>query len=171
MRPRWRPASLRVVPVTLRRTALYDAHVAAGAKMVEFAGWEMPVQYEGVRAEHLAVREACGIFDVSHMGEIEVSGPQALELLNNELVLDWSRSLAGRVWNDAGMTPEAQVDRAWRFAYARAATVDERKEALAFLDRQSAMLGAHLSQEDARKAALTDLCHMLVNSNEFLYVN
>jgi hypothetical protein len=49
--------------------------------------------------------------------------------------------------------------------------VDERKEALAFLDRQSAMLGARMSQEDARKAALTDLCHMLVNSNEFLYVN
>jgi hypothetical protein len=100
-----------------------------------------------------------------------VTAPQALELLNNELVLDWSHSLAGRVWNDAGMTPEAQVDRAWRFVYARAATVDERKEALAFLDRQSAMLGARMSQEDARKAALTDLCHMLVNSNEFLYVN
>ena len=100
-----------------------------------------------------------------------VTAPQALELLNNELVLDWSRSLAGRVWNDAGMTAEAQVDRAWRFVYARAATADERKEALAFLDRQSAMLGARLSQEDARKAALTDLCHMLVNSNEFLYLN
>ena len=46
--------------------------------MVDFAGWEMPVQYEGVRQEHLAVRRACGIFDVSHMGEIETSGPQAL---------------------------------------------------------------------------------------------
>ncbi|MHB8241392.1 MAG: glycine cleavage system aminomethyltransferase GcvT [Solirubrobacteraceae bacterium] len=65
----------------LRRTALYDAHVAAGAKMVDFAGWEMPVQYDGVRQEHMAVRSACGIFDVSHMGEIETSGPQALELL------------------------------------------------------------------------------------------
>ena len=86
-------------------------------------------------------------------------------------MLDWSRSLAGRVWNDAGMTPEAQVDRAWRFVYARTATVDERNEALAFLDRQSAILSARMSQEDARKAALTDLCHMLVSSNEFLYVN
>jgi aminomethyltransferase len=69
------------MPPSLRRTALYDSHLAAGAKMVEFAGWEMPVQYEGLGAEHLAVRESCGIFDVSHMGEIEVSGPQALELL------------------------------------------------------------------------------------------
>jgi glycine cleavage system T protein (aminomethyltransferase) len=66
---------------TLKRTALFDRHLAAGAKLVEFAGWEMPVQYEGVRQEHMAVREACGIFDVSHMGEIETSGAQALELL------------------------------------------------------------------------------------------
>jgi aminomethyltransferase len=70
------------VPDTLRRTALYDRHVAAGAKMVEFAGWEMPVQYEdGVRAEHMAVRESVGVFDVSHMGQIETSGPGSLELL------------------------------------------------------------------------------------------
>jgi aminomethyltransferase len=72
----------------LRRTALYDAHVAAGAKMVDFAGWEMPVQYTGVGAEHKAVREACGVFDVSHMGEIEVVGPQALALLQRLLSND-----------------------------------------------------------------------------------
>jgi len=65
----------------LKRTPLYDEHVAAGAKLVPFAGWEMPVQYEGVGAEHLAVRSGCGVFDVSHMGEIETSGPGALELL------------------------------------------------------------------------------------------
>src|SRR5882757_3123759 len=56
--------------------------------MVEFAGWEMPVQYEGVGAEHRAVRERCGIFDVSHMGEIEVVGPQALALLQRLLSND-----------------------------------------------------------------------------------
>jgi aminomethyltransferase len=76
------------VPATLRRTALYDAHVAAGAKIVEFAGWEMPVQYEGVASEHRAVRESCGVFDVSHMGEIEVSGPDALALLQRLLSND-----------------------------------------------------------------------------------
>jgi aminomethyltransferase len=76
------------MPLTLRRTALYDRHVGAGAKMVEFAGWEMPVQYEGVREEHLAVREACGMFDVSHMGEIETSGPQAAALLQRLLSND-----------------------------------------------------------------------------------
>ncbi len=100
-----------------------------------------------------------------------VTAPQALELLNNELVLDWSRSLAGRVWNDAGMTLDAQVDRAWRFVYSRAASPEERKEALAFLQRQAALLGERMAHDEAQRAALTDLCHMLVNSNEFLYVN
>jgi aminomethyltransferase len=81
------PDSLRAVPSTLCRTALYDRHAAA-AKLVEFAGWEMPVQYEGVRQEHMAVRQACGIFDVSHMGEIETSGPDALALLQRLLSND-----------------------------------------------------------------------------------
>ncbi len=79
------------MPTTLRRTVLYDRHVAAGAKIVEFAGWEMPVQYEGVRQEHMAVREDVGMFDVSHMGEIETSGPQALELLQRLISNDLSR--------------------------------------------------------------------------------
>jgi aminomethyltransferase len=63
----------------LKKTALHAAHRRAGAKMVEFAGWEMPVQYSGVIDEHLAVRGRAGLFDVSHMGEIEVRGPGALE--------------------------------------------------------------------------------------------
>lgn len=62
----------------MKRTSLYQIHKDLGAKMVEFAGWEMPVQYEGVRQEHLAVRNHAGLFDVSHMGEIEVRGPGAL---------------------------------------------------------------------------------------------
>jgi aminomethyltransferase len=66
---------------TLRRTPLFDRHVAASAKIVPFAGWEMPVQYAGIRDEHLAVRTSCGVFDVSHMGQIETAGPQASELL------------------------------------------------------------------------------------------
>jgi aminomethyltransferase len=72
----------------LRRTPLYDAHVAAGARLVDFAGWEMPVQYEGVRPEHLAVRTGCGVFDVSHMGEIETRGQGALDLLQRLLSND-----------------------------------------------------------------------------------
>jgi aminomethyltransferase len=74
----------------LRRTPLYEQHAAAGARLVPFAGWEMPVQYEGVSAEHLAVRSACGVFDVSHMGEIETEGPGALDLLQRLLSNDVS---------------------------------------------------------------------------------
>ena len=62
---------------TLLKTALYDRDVAAGAKLVPFAGWEMPVQYAGIKEEHLAVRDKAGVFDVSHMGEIETTGPDA----------------------------------------------------------------------------------------------
>jgi aminomethyltransferase len=76
---------------TLRRTPLHDRHVALGARMVPFAGWEMPVQYEGVIQEHRAVREDAGAFDVSHMGEIEVDGPRAPELLQGLLSNDLGR--------------------------------------------------------------------------------
>ena len=76
---------------TLLRTPLYERHVSLGARMVPFAGWEMPVQYEGVIPEHRAVREDCGVFDVSHMGEIEVEGPQARELLQSLLSNDLDR--------------------------------------------------------------------------------
>jgi aminomethyltransferase len=80
---------------SLRRTALFDRHVAAGAKLVEFAGWEMPVQYAGVRDEHMAVREDVGVFDVSHMGEIETAGPDALPLLQRLLSNDVSKISIG----------------------------------------------------------------------------
>jgi len=84
-----------VATASLKRTPLYEAHVAAGARLVPFAGWEMPVQYEGVRPEHLAVRESCGVFDVSHMGEIETSGPGAQALLERLLSNDVSRLEVG----------------------------------------------------------------------------
>ena len=70
---------------TLRRTPLFERHERAGARLVPFAGWEMPVQYEGIRQEHMAVRTGAGVFDVSHMGEIETSGPQAEEFLQRVL--------------------------------------------------------------------------------------
>ena len=79
----------------LKRTPLYDEHVAAGARLVPFAGWAMPVSYEGVKEEHLAVRSGCGIFDVSHMGEIGTGGPQALEFLQRLLSNDVSKIAVG----------------------------------------------------------------------------
>jgi aminomethyltransferase len=75
----------------LARTPLYERHVALGARMVPFAGWEMPVQYEGVIPEHLAVRRDQGVFDVSHMGQLHVEGPNARALLQGLLSNDLDR--------------------------------------------------------------------------------
>src|ERR671930_1093522 len=81
---------------TLLRTPLYDRHVALGARMVPFAGWEMPVQYDGVIPEHRAVRGDTGVFDVSHMGEFEVEGPRATDLLQATLSNDLDRIEPGQ---------------------------------------------------------------------------
>src|SRR4026209_559005 len=84
-----------LVDATLRRTPLFDHHVALGARMVPFAGYEMPVQYEGVIEEHKAVRRDAGAFDVSHMGEIHVDGPTAQEFLQAMLSNDVDRLADG----------------------------------------------------------------------------
>ena len=76
---------------TLKRTPLHDRHAAAGAKLVPFAGWEMPVQYGNIREEHRAVRSGVGVFDVSHMGEIETTGPDAEAFLQRILSNDVSK--------------------------------------------------------------------------------
>jgi aminomethyltransferase len=81
---------------TLRRTPLHERHVALGARLVPFAGWEMPVQYEGVIPEHRAVRQDAGVFDVSHMGELEVEGPKAHEFLQGVLSNDLDRVEPGQ---------------------------------------------------------------------------
>ena len=80
----------------LRRTPLYDRHLAAGARLVDFAGWEMPVQYRGVIDEHRAVRTAAGLFDVSHMGEIRVFGASAEAFVQALTPNDVSKLAPGR---------------------------------------------------------------------------
>ena len=80
----------------LQATALHDEHVKLGAKMVPFAGWDMPVQYKGVTEEHRAVREAAGLFDVSHMGEIVLAGEYAAQVVNYLITNDASRLADGQ---------------------------------------------------------------------------
>jgi aminomethyltransferase len=80
---------------TLKRTPLYDRHVAARARLVPFAGWEMPVQYAGIREEHVAVRTGVGVFDVSHMGEVETTGPDAEAFLQRVLSNDVAKLADG----------------------------------------------------------------------------
>lgn len=76
---------------TLRKSPLHRQHLAAGAKMVPYAGWEMPVTYDGIKEEHLAVRTHAGMFDVSHMGQLEVEGPEAERFLQRILSNDVTR--------------------------------------------------------------------------------
>src|SRR5580704_3221009 len=81
----------------LKRTPLHALHLAAGARLVDFAGWEMPVQYRSILDEHKAVRRAAGLFDVSHMGEADVSGPGAAAFLNQLVTNDVTKLFPGRV--------------------------------------------------------------------------
>ncbi len=97
--------------IALKRTALNALHKSAGARMTEFGGWEMPVEYSGITREHLAVRSRAGLFDVSHMGEIEVEGPQALKLLQHVTSNDVSRLKVFQAQYSAVMYPNgAAVD-------------------------------------------------------------
>ena len=91
-----------------------------------------------------------------------VTPMQALELMNNDLVAGWSREFARRVHNDSGLTEDAQIDRAWKIAYLRSASPEEKKLAAEFLQKQQAAGSA---------SPFSDLCHALLNSNEFLYIN
>ena len=90
----------------IRRTPLYERHVAAGGKLVEFAGWEMPVQYRGVIDEHRAVRTAAGLFDVSHMGQIRVAGPDAEAFVQHLTPNDVTRLAPGRAHYSALLSLE-----------------------------------------------------------------
>lgn len=81
--------------VVLKRTPLYEVHCSYGARIIEFAGWQMPVQYSSIQEEHLAVRSSAGLFDISHMGQLNVSGDGAAEFLNYLLTNDINKLAVG----------------------------------------------------------------------------
>ncbi len=95
--------------MNLKKTAFYDTHVALGAKIVEFGGFEMPVQYAGIIEEHRRVRESVGIFDVSHMGEVYVTGTDALAFVQKITVNDASKLSRGRVQYSAMCYPDGGI--------------------------------------------------------------
>ena len=97
---------VQVDSATPRTTPLHDRHVALGARLVPFAGWAMPIEYSGITEEHLAVRSRAGLFDVSHMGEIEVAGRDALSALQRLTSNDVARLGVGRAQYSGLMTPD-----------------------------------------------------------------
>ena len=152
-----------VAPHPARRTSLHGRHVSAGARLISFAGWDMPVSYEGIRAEHIAVRTAAGIFDVSHMGQIETRGRGAQALLQRVLSNDVARLAVGAAQysvicrDDGGVVDDVityrleddvfltvtnaarhETDLAWFRSHARTfdAAVEDRREQYAMLALQ-----------------------------------
>lgn len=95
--------------IALKRTALNAVHHALGARMVEFAGWDMPVEYSGIIEEHIAVRTRAGLFDVSHMGEIDIRGPGALALVQHVTSNDASRLKVNQAQYTALMYPQGSA--------------------------------------------------------------
>jgi aminomethyltransferase len=94
-----------------KRTALFDIHKRMGARLIPFAGWEMPVEYSGISKEHIAVRTTAGLFDVSHMGEFEIRGPRALDLIQHVTSNDASALADGQVQYSILTTPEGTAGR------------------------------------------------------------
>lgn len=90
----------------MKRTPLYNKHVAAGARMIEFGGWEMPVQYSGVIEEHRATRQRAGLFDICHMGEIMLTGPGAFGLLQKVMSRDLAPQKIGKMRLSVMTNPE-----------------------------------------------------------------
>ncbi len=144
-----------------KHTSLFALHRAAGARMIEFGGWEMPVQYTGIVEEHRSVRTAAGLFDVSHMGEIEITGPGALESVQRLIPNDASRLAVGQGLYSPMCTPtggiiddltvfrlgdqrfyfvvnaaRAEVDFKWIAEHTRNAVADNRSADLALLALQ-----------------------------------
>jgi aminomethyltransferase len=129
---------------TLARTPLYERHVALGARIVPFAGWAMPVQYTGVIPEHLAVRSDCGVFDVSHMGELHVEGPRAHAFLQGVLSNDLDRIGDGQaqytlLTNErGGIVDDLIAYRLTRFHYLLVVNAGNRSAAFAWLKEREA---------------------------------
>jgi aminomethyltransferase len=126
-----------------RRTPLYEQHQDLGAKLVPFAGWEMPVTYEGIREEHSAVRRHAGMFDVSHMGEVEVEGPGALAFLQRVLSNDAAKIAIGGAQysclceDDGGVLDDLFVYRLGGDRYLIVTNAANHETDLAWLGRQS----------------------------------
>ena len=133
-------------PETLRRSVY--TFVRRNTRYPMFEAFDMPDTHESCARRNSTV-----------------SSTQALELLNNELVVGWAKDLAAKVSNDTGLTPGSQIERAWRLVYSRVPSAEESRSAAAFLDKQTRVAGGD------RQSAFADLCHMLLNSNEFVYLN
>src|SRR5437588_2998215 len=121
------------------RTPLYDWHVAQGARMVDFAGWDMPIQYTTITEEHQAVRSAAGLFDISHMGRLTFEGPDALDLIQHVYTNDAATMKPGQVRyglicnENGGIRDDVLVYR-WPYGWAMVVNASNREKIVAWID-------------------------------------
>ena len=121
-----------------QRTVLHDWHVARGARMVDFAGWDMPVQYTSIIEEHTAVRSGAGLFDISHMGRLSFGGPDALALIqmvftNNAATLKDGQVRYGLICNDQGGIRDDVLVYHWPYGYAMVVNASNREKIVGWL--------------------------------------
>jgi len=139
----------------LKRTALFNAHQKLGARLIDFGGWEMPVQYTSITEEHLAVRNAAGIFDISHMGEVTVSGAGAADFLNRVLTNDIRKLAPGggqyslMCHERGGVIDDLYVYQLSREIYLLIINASRIPEDVAWLQAQAAGFSGELTLTDA----------------------
>ena len=131
------------------RTPLHDWHVAHGGVMVEFAGWSMPIRYGSISDEHAAVRSACGLFDVSHMGRLSFAGDGALDLLqrvwtNNAATMKDMQVRYGLICNDAGGILDDVLVYRWPYGWAMVVNASNRERIVAHLEANKAGLAVNV---------------------------
>jgi aminomethyltransferase len=134
------------------RTALYDWHVAHGARMVDFAGWDMPVQYKSIVDEHQAVRTGLGLFDISHMGRLSFGGPDALALIqrvwtNNAATLKDGQVRYGFVCNDQGGIRDDVLVYKWPYGYAMVVNASNRAKIVAWFDENRGGMNVQITDQ------------------------
>ena len=125
------------------RTLLYDWHVAHGARMVDFAGWDMPVQYSTIVEEHTTVRTGAGLFDISHMGRLSFAGPEALDLIqyvftNNAATMKEMQVRYGLVCNDQGGIRDDILVYRWPYGWAMVVNASNRDKIVGWLNESRA---------------------------------
>ena len=134
------------------RTVLHDWHTSHGARMVDFAGWDMPVQYTSIIDEHTAVRTAAGVFDISHMGRLSFGGPDALALIqrvytNNAATLKDGQVRYGLVCNDQGGIRDDVLVYKWPYGYAMVVNASNREKIVGWLNETKGGLNVQIMDQ------------------------
>jgi aminomethyltransferase len=139
------------------RTPLYDWHVAHGARMVDFAGWDMPVQYTAILDEHQAVRSSAGLFDISHMGRLSFAGPDALALIqhvytNNAATMKEGQVRYGLICNDHGGLRDDVLVYRWPYGWAMVVNASNRPKIVAWLHEHKAGRSVEIMDQTTQTA-------------------